>query len=58
MHFHVMTNYYTQWYGNIRVNVWVGNVYRSLYEGVYHTLQVQVNYMGMGIVIHTGATAL
>ena len=58
MHFHVMTNYYTQWYGNIRVNVWVGNVYRSLYEGVYHILQVLVNYMGMDIVIYTGATAL
>ena len=58
MHFHVMTNYYTQWYGNIRVNVWVGNVYRSLYEGVHQILQVLVNYMGMDIVIHTGATAL
>lgn len=40
------------------MNVWVGNVYRSLYEGVYHILQVLVNYMGMDIVIHTGATAL
>ena len=58
MHFHVMTNYYTQWYGNIRVNVWVGNVYRSLYEEVYQILQVLVNYMGMDIVICTGATAL
>ena len=40
------------------MNVWIGNVYRGLYEGVYHILQVLVNYMGMDIVIHTGATAL
>ena len=40
------------------VNVWVGNVYRSLYEGVHQILQVLVNYMGMDIVIYTGATAL
>ena len=40
------------------MNVWVGNVYRSVYEEVYQILQVLVNYMRIDIVICTGAKAL
>ena len=67
MHFHVMTNYYTQIVWRLHrctddalrfTNVWVGSIYRGIYEEVCQILQVLVNYMRIDIVICTGAKAL
>ena len=40
------------------MNVWVGSIYRRIYEEVCQILQVLVNYMRIDIVICTGAKAL
>ena len=40
------------------MNVWVGSIYRRIYEEAYQILQVLVNYMRIDIVICTGAKAL